>query len=129
MGDDHRPFEAIIEADTAVLSGLGHTKSDVAVRMKDITRRARAGLGTTVSISRNLEATIIEARGRVPCPWPHPGRYGKNVVVARRTDTGETVRWSELGVHMVASHGFMEGRGSYFRLDPEALVRVIFADV
>lgn len=126
LGTDERPLEEIIEADAAALYRAGKSVEEVVQRMREITEAARAGLETTVDINENLQARIIDSRGLIPCPWPHPGSYGKAVTIAARLDTGKSIRWSELNIHMIEAHEFFEGRGSYFRIDPELLVEIIF---
>jgi hypothetical protein len=126
MGDDPRSISEVIEADAAELFRLGVTLDQLADRMNEITKKAAKGLGTWTRIDDVREAMIDEARGRMVCPWPHEARFRKQVTTVRRTDTDETVRWSDLNVHLIAAHGFFEGKGSAFRIDPTALVRVIF---
>ena len=126
LGEDQRSLAEILEADAAVLFELGTNCREVAARMEEITGTARAGLETTVRISPELEVRIIESRGMIPCPWPHPGRYGKAVTTAKRRDTGKTISWSDLNIHLIEKHGFFEGRGAFFRLDPRELVEIIF---
>ena len=126
LGDDTRPLQEIIDTDSASVARLGLDCAAVAARMREIGAAAGAGLGTYVQVAENLEACVTEARGVIVCPWPHPGRYRKSVVTVKRTDTGDSIRWSELSVHMVEEHGFFEGHGSPFRLLPEQLVRILF---
>lgn len=125
LGNDHRPLEEIIEDDSSVLFQLGWTQEQVGLRMRQITEAAKKGLETTVIIEENLEASIIDVRGVLPCPWPHEGSYGKSLTNVRRTDTGKTLRWSELSIHMIVAHCFFEGLGSPFRIDPRELVETI----
>ncbi len=127
LGRDPRILEEILEADAVELAGLGVTPEELAARMEEITRKARAGLGTPVVIDERREAIADDNRGQIICPWPHAGRYDKTVTTVRRTDTGETIRWSQLSRHFIEEHGFFQGRGSEFRLEPKALVRVILA--
>ena len=119
-------LEEIMDGDAAELSSLGYTNEDVAARMKEITDRAREGLGTSVKFDDKREVTADDNRGQIVCPWPHAGRYFKTVTTVRRTDTGETLRWSELSHHFIEEHGFFQGKGSAFRLAPRSLVRVLF---
>jgi len=126
LGRDRRPVAEIIEADAAELGRLGRTASDLAARMRDITKQARGGLETPVRVGANLEARMIEAKGSLPCPWPHAGRYPKGMVIATRPDTGASVRWSELSLHLIEAHGFFQGRGSRYRLEPRDAVAVLF---
>jgi hypothetical protein len=126
LGKDPRILEEILEADAAELNGLGTTREAVAARMKEITDRALEGLGTRVRFDEKREVSADDNRGQIICPWPHAGRYFKTITTVRRADTGETLRWSELSRHFIEEHGFFQGRGSAFRLEPRTLVRVIF---
>jgi hypothetical protein len=36
------------------------------------------------------------------------------------------VQWSDLSIHLIGAHGFFEGRGSFFRLEPAELVAILF---
>ncbi|MBN1556819.1 MAG: hypothetical protein JW951_01585 [Lentisphaerae bacterium] len=126
LGNDDRPLDEILADDAAALERAGRTRGEVAARMREIGARAREGIETWVPAGGAVEARMIEARGRIPCPWDHPGRYFKTIVEARRTDTGDAARWSDLSVHLIEAHGFFQGRGSPFRLEPRRLVRLLF---
>jgi len=126
LGKDPRILVEILETDAAELTGLGTTREAVAARMREITDRALEGLGTPVKFDEKREVTADDNRGQIICPWPHAGRYFKTITTVRRTDTGETLRWSELSRHFIEEHGFFQGKGSVFRLEPRTLVRVIF---
>lgn len=126
MGTDTRPLWEIIESDAAALAALNYTVYDIADRMRAITAKAQAGLGTAVNVGDNLEAVANDTRGRVPCPWPHPGRFPKTVITLRRIDNDRCIRWSLLNIHLIEAHGFFEGRGAAFRLDPRELIEILF---
>jgi len=127
LGTDTRPLEEIIDADARALEETGYDREQLAARLRRITDLACEGIETVVRVGDKLDTRAIEARGQLPCPWDHAGRYFKNVVEVRRTDTGRFVRWSDLSVHMIEAHGFFQGRGSSFRLEPKELVDVVFA--
>jgi len=126
MGNDPRVLEEILDADAAEVSRHGYTTEQIASRMLELTKRAQAGLGTPVKLDEKREGFVDENRGQLVCPWPHAGRYLKTVTNLRRTDTGEIIRWSDLAVHMIGAHGFFQGRGSAFRLEPGDLVQILF---
>jgi len=126
LGDDDRPLEEILEHDAAVVARAGRTLEAIANRMRDITAAARLGQETTVRISENLEAVSTATRGLIPCPWPHAARCLKTVTTLTRRDTGQSVRWSELSIHMIEAHGFFQGRGSSFRIEPRELIEFLF---
>ena len=126
MGDDPRAVEEIIEADAAEVVRLGRTAKEIATRMRELTEIGRKGLGTAVRVDDKLEVSVSDSRGQLPCPWPHAGFYFKTATTARRIETGKTAMWSDLNIHLIEAHSFFEGRGSPFRIEPAALVKIIF---
>ena len=126
LGDDSRSFTEVIEADASQVSRLGYTMEQIAARMQEITDTAKTGLGNWVTVDDKLQAVAEEAKGSLICPWPHPGRYVKRVTTVELYDSGVTIRWSDLNIHLIAEHGFFEGRSAAFRIEPEKLIKVIF---
>jgi len=126
MGQDRRSPSEIVEEDQAALAHLRYTARQLAARMDAITRTAIAGLGTWVAIDSLRQARVDEAKGSLPCPWPHSGRFAKRVTTLQRLDTGQTIQWSDLNIHMIAEHAFFEGKGSPFRIEPDEIVLMIF---
>jgi hypothetical protein len=126
IGSDTRGVSEIIDADRSTLSRLGYTVEQVAARMQQITDMAITGLGTWVNIDEHLQAKVDEAKGTQPCPWPHIGRFAKRVTTTRHTESGKTIIWSDLNIHLIGEHGFFEGKGSYFRIEPNELIPIIF---
>jgi len=126
MGSDPRSVTEVIDSDAGELSRLGVTDKELAARMKEITDKAAPAQGTWAQVAPGLEAQVDETRGSTPCPWRHHGRYFKRVTTVRRKDSDKVLRWSDLNTHMIAMHGFFEGKGSTFRLEPAELVRMLF---
>lgn len=139
MGSDSRIVSEIVDADAAEVSRLGLTIVQVAARMQAITDIAKAGLGNWVKVDDKRQAVVAEAKGSIVCPWPHLGRYAKRVTTlelirsglplrlpSQDGAAGDTIRWSDLNIHLIAEHGFFEGRGSAFRIEPAKLIKIIF---
>lgn len=126
MGNDPRSVFDVINADARILNELGVRREQVAQRMRHITDVAKSGLGIWMMIDENLEAKVDEARGKLVCPWPHPGIFFKRITTVRVIETGATIRWSDLNIHLIGEHGFFEGKDSDFRIEPVELVRLIF---
>lgn len=126
LGSDTRPLTEIIEEDMATVASYGHTVADVAKRMRAITDAAAHGLGTEVKIDANLRAAVDDNRGTLVCPWPEEGQFLKRLTRATRTDTGDSLTWSDLSIHLIGEHGFFQGRGSPFRIEPCVLITTIF---
>jgi len=126
MGTDSRSVTEIIDADAAAVAKLGYTPGRLAHRMKQITDAAVKGLGTTVKIDDRIQAAVIEAKGSIVCPWPHPGHFHKRVTAVKSLDSARTSRWSDLNIHLIEKHGFFEGKGSPYRIEPNDLIELIF---
>jgi len=126
MGDDSRNVMEIINSDSSKVSKLGYTMEQITAKMQAITDSAKKGLGTWIKIDDKRQAVVVEAKGSLVCPWPHPGRYVKRITTIERIDSGETIRWSDLNIHLIAEHSFFEGRGAAFRIEPKELINVIF---
>ena len=126
LGDDPRSVDEIIAADGITVERAGHTISRIAQRMQQISDLAAPGLGTWVDIDDSRRAMVQEAAGNLICPWPHPGVFRKTVTIVQRKDSKVRLQWSRLSIHMIGEHGFFEGSGSIFRIDPKSLIAMIF---
>jgi hypothetical protein len=126
MGTDLRPPEEVIEEDLEVLHRLKRTPKHVAEKMRELRDLARPQLGNWVKAGERFEVRYEDYEGSQVCPWPHPGSYRKGITTARRTDNDRTLFWSDLTIHLIGEHGFFQGRGSDYRLEPEELVRFLF---
>jgi hypothetical protein len=117
LGDDSRCAEEIIAADAAALAELGVAREDLARRLAETLQAARDALGAPVQIAPNLTAVMSEGMGRIACPWGGCGVFEKGE--AELVDSATQRRWriSPLGVHLVAAHGFFQGKNSPYRLD------------
>ncbi len=126
LGDDRRPLEEIVEVDRAEVARLGGDCEMIAARMTELTERAKHGLGNFVRIDDVLDVAADDNRGVLICPYGDDTRHFKTVTTARRSDTGVEVRWPDLSIHFIAAHGFFQGRGSAFRLEPADLIRILW---
>jgi hypothetical protein len=126
MGNDRRTVNEVIDTDIRALEKLGYDVKHLARRMQEITDQAIKGLGTWIRIDGNLLAKVNEAKGAIVCPWPHTGNFAKRETILRYKVSGRTICWSDLGIHMIAEHGFFEGKGARLRVEPEMFVEMIF---
>lgn len=126
MGSDSRSVAEIIDTDAFEVSKLGYTTGQLSARMQEITNVAISGLGTWVEIDAHHQAMVEEARGSIACPWPHRRRFAKRITTVKHLDSEQIIRWTDLNIHLIGEHGFFEGRGSAFRVEPGQLAKVIF---
>jgi hypothetical protein len=126
LGRDKRTVSEIIDADLSELTKSGYTNKQVASRMQEITNMAITGLGTWVTIDKSRQAKVDEAKGQLTCPWPHPARFAKRITILKHAEFDKTIMWSDLNIHLIAEHGFFEGKDSNFRIEPNKLIKMIF---
>jgi hypothetical protein len=125
LGHDRRKLTEILTDDQGTVNSLGLGHEIIAQRLRTITEEARKGLGDPVIVDEKFDVEVNEVRGRIACPWGHPGLYRKNHVKLERIETGETLIWSDLEIHLIEEHGFYQGRGSPYRLEPSDVKRIL----
>lgn len=125
LGEDRRNLIDVLIDDEARVRRLGVTHAAIATRMRELRAAGVRGLGETISVAPHYEVRVDSVRGRLPCPFVHKGLYPKTNVTVRNLKRDREVTFTDLGIHMIEAHGFYEGLGGDFRLDPEDLVAVL----
>ncbi len=126
LGSDTRSLAEIIDSDSSDIAKLGYTAEQLAEKMQHITDLAEKALENWANIDDVYQAKVAEAKGRIPCPWPHLFHCQKRVTVLRNTKTSLEISWSDLNIHLIKEHGFFEGKGSPFRIEPKQLIEMLF---
>ena len=125
LGNDTRHIHDIIEEDAHRLARLGVTPQQIADRLQYFIEEGKKGLESPVEVG-NFVVTAIWDRGMLPSPFGDPKRlYHKIVATVQNTRLQKEIRFTQLNVHMIRDHGFFEGKGSIFRLEPEAAVEIL----
>lgn len=125
LGKDPRKLIEILTEDQGTINSLGLSHGMIAQRLKAITERAKGGWGDPVVVEDKFEVEFQEARGKISCPWGHCGLYPKTHVKLKKRETGETLIWSDLSIHLIEEHGFYQGKGSPYRLDPPEVKQIL----
>jgi hypothetical protein len=123
LGDDHRVLIDIIQADEEEASALELDWEAVSEKLKDLLEQGKEGLGHTVTVENKWNITVYEARGRLPCPFGD-GLYRKHTAEVEHIPTKTHFHFSELSLHLLSAHHFLQGRGSVFRLEPVVLKKI-----
>ncbi len=118
LGSDPRPLADIVASDEEAMRRLGLDWDETASKLRALREAAFRGMGEPVSES-GLLVQGGDARGRLPCPF-RDGAFHKDYVLARK-EGGPEIAYSELSIHLLEKHHFLQGRGSPYRLEPEAL--------
>ena len=128
LGDDKRPIVDIIADDEETMETLGVSFDEAVARMRHLMDEGRKGLEEPVTVDGNWIVRVSEARGFLPSPF-EDGIFRKvNAQVELLQNgkpSGESILYSELGMHLLEKYHFMQGDGAAFRMDPERLKRVL----
>jgi hypothetical protein len=125
LGNDTRHLHDIIEDDLHTLNRLGVSKEQIADRLQYFIEEGKKGLETSVDLG-DFTTQVIWRRGMLPSPFGDPKRlYHKIVATVFNKKLKKEMKYSQLNVHMIKDHGFFEGKGSVFRLEPEEVVEVL----
>ena len=125
LGADRRPLTEIIRADEEVLKKLNLTHQAIAKRMGYFREAGNKGLGEFLKLAPHFEVLCEIPRGFIPCPFGEPGMHRKTIVTVRNLRLRKEVTFFDLNIHLIAAHGFYEGKGSPFRLEPAELAQVL----
>ena len=123
LGSGRRPLEEILDTDSSTVAELATTHRALAQVLANVLETASEGLGSHVPVDDHLTASLLEVKGRIPCPWDD-GLWLKGEVTLTDCESGDELIFTPLNVHMIAEHGFYEGRGSRYRIEPDLICRM-----
>lgn len=125
LGTDERNLIDILIEDDGTVRRHGLTHAAIAERMQYFRDMGLDGLGEFISLDEHFEVRVDSVRGVLPSPFGGPGMYQKINTTVRNLAVGKEVTYTDLHIHFVRDHGFYEGKGSSFRLDPSLLIEVL----
>jgi hypothetical protein len=125
LGEDTRSLGEIIEADEQSLRRLGISRRAIARRMRHFWREGKKGLGDPIEVDGRYEVEVHSYKGRMACPFEHPGLFEKTIVMVRNLERDQELRFTTLALHLIESHGFFQGRGAAWRLEPGRIVELL----
>jgi hypothetical protein len=125
LGDDSRKLVDIIVADTLTVHKRRTTHEAIAERMEHFKNLGLKGLGNFITLDEHFEVKVETVRGLLPSPFGGPGMYGKTNTTVHNKRLRRTITYTDLHIHFIRDHGFYEGIGSPFRLEPDALIEIL----
>jgi len=125
LGTDKRSLSEILKEDEEAISRLRVTHKGIAEKMRNLRNAGMKGLGDFINIPPHFEALVDSFRGKLPCPFGHPGVIPKINTTVRNLKTEKEITYTDMNIHLIAAHGFYEGKGAPFRLEPEVLVAIL----
>jgi hypothetical protein len=125
LGTDGRNLIDILEDDDAEVKRLDLTHERIAARMQELRDAGKEGLGDLISVAPHYEISVDIARGKLPCPFGHRGLIRKTIIQLRNLEIDREIVFTDMNIHMIAEHGFYQGKGSPFRLEINDLVTIL----
>ena len=125
LGTDLRNLVDILITDEAEVRRLDFTHRQLAARMRALFQAGKSGLGDPIDVEEDFEVTVISHMGKMPCPFGHAGTFRKTVITVLNKKLEKSVTFTELGIHLIEKHGFYQGLGATYRLNPHDLVTIL----
>ncbi len=125
LGTDSRSLVEILESDAAEVGRLGKSHVEIAERMRYFRDRGEKGLGEFITVDDHFEVRVDSIRGKIPSPFGGAGLHAKTNTILVNKSLSRTIIYTDINIHLIGDHGFYEGRGSLFRLEPADLVAVL----
>ncbi|NLX82280.1 MAG: hypothetical protein GXZ04_00455 [Clostridiales bacterium] len=125
MGEDTRPFTQIIMDDAALLASAGFTLQEITDKMAELTKAGLTATGAPVDY-QGFIITVEEYMGKLSCPFRDHRAPKRNTEVINQH--GQRMSWTDLSIHLIKAHGFFQGKGSPYRLEPDELAAFLFTE-
>lgn len=124
LGDDERILADIIEQDEETMQKFGLDFGETAAALMRLMKEGLKGLGEPITVENLWRVQVNEARGFLACPF-EDGIFGKTNAAVELLSNGKIMLYSDLSLHLLEKHHFLQGRGSPFRLEPEDMKEVL----
>ncbi|WP_319372229.1 hypothetical protein [uncultured Ilyobacter sp.] len=124
LGDEKLNLNEIITRDEGEMIRLGMKFQSVADLLREFMLKGEHALGEPMTIENKWIVQTIEARGTLPCPF-EDGTFQKVAVQLKLISSGEIIAYTDLSLHLLEKHHFLQGKGSPFRIEPMKLKRVL----
>lgn len=125
LGTDPRPLSAILQEDEQTVRRRGVTHAQIARQMARLRDAGRQGMEDWVTVPPHFEVMVESIRGRLACPYGDGDAFPKTAITVRNRRMNREITYTDLLIHLVGEHGFYEGRGSSFRLEPDDLIDIL----
>jgi hypothetical protein len=124
LGNDTRPLVDIIQADEEQATRLHMEWDRIAGHLREFYKAGREAQETTIEYLGKWYVKVDESRGILPCPFKD-GLFHKHTVLITHKPSGKQLLFSELSLHLLEKHHFLQGRGSSFRMELSKLKAVL----
>lgn len=129
LGTDLRTPQEIIVEDALELERAGIDAAAIGNALGVLFDRARQAMGAMIEIMPGVTARYHESRGVIPSPFRGEGSFEKGEVAVSGLPGFGDVILTRLSIHLIERHGFFQGRGQRYRIEPGAALMLARASV
>ncbi|WP_028972469.1 hypothetical protein [Spirochaeta cellobiosiphila] len=121
LGDQENiSLHDLIEADEELMQAHNLDFDEVGEKLLYLLEEGKKGLGEPITVEKKWIVRTDDTRGFLPCPF-EDGIYHKTNLELSNIDESIKLICSELSIHLLTKHHFLQGKGSPFRLEPKTL--------
>lgn len=125
LGTDDRPLADIIAADTGAVEAADLTIEKLGAFLEDLHVIADAGWeGRVAAFDGKVTVRADETLGQIPCPFACGEQCHKAVIGVKDAAGNDLLHFTPLDAHLIRKHGFFEGKGSPYRIEPAELIKL-----
>ncbi|MCF6177582.1 MAG: hypothetical protein L3J71_17645 [Victivallaceae bacterium] len=125
LGHDKRDLSQIIDEDNQLVKSLTTTHLKIAAQMKFLRGQGECGLGEFIEYGEHFQIRVDSVRGKMRCPFEDPGLIPKYNITVKNLALNREITYTDMNIHFIEIHGFYQGEGSLFRLNPDDLVIIL----
>ena len=125
LGTDKRPLADIIAADTGVVEAEGLSVDVLGNFLEKLHVTADGGWESRIPMyDGKITVRSDETLGQIPCPFACGASCHKAVITVKDANGENLLVFTPLDAHLIAAHGFFEGKGSTYRTEPKELINL-----
>lgn len=125
LGRDPRDLVQIIDEDISIIEELHISSAQIADKMEYFREQGKRGLGEFIQVAPHFAVKVDSVRGKLRCPFEDPGLVPKTNITVKNLEKTSEITYTDMNIHCIREHSFFEGKGSFFRIDPEFAVQIL----
>lgn len=123
LGSDDRSLADIIAADTGEVEAAGLTVEQLGSFLERLHLTADGGWeGRVPMYDGKISVRADETLGQIPCPFNCGAQCHKAVIGVKDATGNDLLHFTPLDAHLIGAHGFFEGKGAAYRIEPKELI-------
>jgi len=124
LGTDPRPLEEILAVDQLTVEQAQLKHRDIAQWLMVCLRLGLHNPQVPIQVGDRYRIELEETRGTIPCPFADNFHAPKRTVTVTNLHLNKMLVFAELNIHLIEAHGFYEGKGSPYRIEPQQVIEM-----